>query len=174
MSSRRPKLPQWGAPRRWVLRICSSLWGTAQSRSGKTWILWWWNFNKMISHLLQVQRLVKYLTAHEVSTMSRFCNISWILKFHPIEWNMMKRFTNLDVTVTWSRKEADGDPADPTIGRHSKRCKDFFQVVENLILGATFLFVLFSYISPHRWCIWTQSFAQCGQLTTTQNHKLLL
>ena len=60
----------------------------------------------------------------------------------------MKSFTILDATVT--RKEADGDPADPTIGRHSKRCKDFFQVVENLILGATFLFVLFSYTSPHR------------------------
>ena len=92
------------------------------------------------------------------------------LKFHPIEWNMMKCFIILDVTV--ARKEADGDPADPTIGRHSKRCKDFFQVVKNLILGVTFLFVLFSYTIPHRWCIWTQSFAQCGQLTTTQNHKL--
>ena len=170
MLSRQPKLPPRGAPRRWVLRICSFSWGTAQLRSGKTWILWWWNFNKMISHLLQVQRLVKYLTAHEVSTMSRFCNISWILKFHPIEWNMMKCFIILDVTLT--RKEADGDPADPTIGRHSKRCKDFFQVVKNLILGATFLFVLFSYTSPHRWCIWRQSFAQCGQLTTIQNHKL--
>jgi len=48
---------------------------------------------------IKVQRLVKYLTAHEVSTMSR--------------------------------KEADGDPADPTIGRHSKRCKDFFQRIDD-------------------------------------------
>ena len=92
MSSRQPKLPPRGAPRRWVLRICSSSWGTARSRSGKTWILWWWYFNKMISHLLQVQRLVKYLTAHEVSTMSRFCNWSFI-QLNEIWWKVSQFLT---------------------------------------------------------------------------------
>jgi len=47
---------------------------------------------------VKVQRLVKYLTAHEVSTTSR--------------------------------KEADGDPAEPNIGRHSRRCRDFFQRID--------------------------------------------
>ena len=55
---------------------------------------------------------------------------------------MLKSFINLDLTPV-TRKEADGDPADPTIGRHSKRCKDFFQVVKNLILGATFYLCCF-------------------------------
>ena len=32
----------------------------------------------------------------------------------------------------WNRKEADGDPAEPNIGRHSRRCRDFFQVSDHL------------------------------------------
>ena len=46
----------------------------------------------------------------------------------------MEKKMQLKTNHSWNRKEADGDPAEPHIGRHSRRCRDFFQVLHHFSL----------------------------------------